>query len=45
VGRWLVERVFEPGARWHYDELARRATGSPVAPDAFADQFVTAVSR
>jgi peptidyl-dipeptidase A len=45
VGRWLVERIFRPGARWHYDELARSATGSAVVPDAFADQFVTAAPR
>jgi peptidyl-dipeptidase A len=44
VGQWLVERVFEPGARYHYDELARRATGSPVTADAFADQFVIAAA-
>ena len=43
VGTWLSERVFRPGGRWHYDELARRATGSPVAPEAFADQFLAEV--
>ncbi len=43
AGEWLTERVFRPGARWHYDELARRATGSPVRPDAFAEQFLAEV--
>lgn len=40
VGRWLSANVFEPGARLHYEELARRATGAPVSPDAFAEQFL-----
>lgn len=40
VGEWLTANVFEPGARHHYEELARRATGSPLAPDAFAEQFL-----
>ncbi len=44
AGAWLTERVFRPGARWHYDELARRATGTAVAPEAFADQFLAEVS-
>jgi len=44
VGEWFTERVFRPGARWHYDELARQATGSAVAPEAFAEQFLAEVS-
>ena len=44
VGEWLGDHVFRPGATWHYDELAERATGSAVAPDAFAAQFLTAVA-
>lgn len=44
VGKWLIDRIFTPGARWHYDEFARRATGSPVTPDAFAGQFLAPVT-
>ncbi|MBW3660258.1 MAG: M2 family metallopeptidase [Gemmatimonadetes bacterium] len=40
AGGWLVEQIFRPGARLHYAALARRATGGPVAPDAFAEQFL-----
>lgn len=45
VGEWLRERIFLPGATWHYDELAERATDSPVGPEAFASQFLTAVAE
>jgi peptidyl-dipeptidase A len=45
VGDWLVERIFRPGATYHYDELAERATGSAVGPEAFASQFLTAVAE
>jgi peptidyl-dipeptidase A len=45
VGDWLLESIFRPGATWHYDELAERATGSPVGPEAFAAQFLTAVAE
>lgn len=44
VGAWLAERVFEPGALRHFDELAESATGSPVGPDAFAAQFLGATA-
>ena len=43
VGDWLLERIFQPGATYHYDELAERATGSAVGPHAFASQFLTPV--
>ena len=40
VGTWLTERIFQPGAALHYDDLAAAATGSPVGPEAFAMQFL-----
>ena len=40
TGAWLAERIFAPGASLHYDELARRATGEPVGPAAFAEEFL-----
>jgi peptidyl-dipeptidase A len=44
VGEWLTANVFRPGARFHYDDLARAATGEPVGPDAFAEQFLAGVA-
>jgi peptidyl-dipeptidase A len=44
VGTWLRERIFEPGALPHYDELAETSTGSRVGPEAFAAQFLSPVA-
>ncbi len=41
MGAWLTERVFRAGARFHYDDLARAATGEAVGPEAFAAQYIT----
>lgn len=40
VGAWLTEHIFRPGARFHFDELARAATGEAVGSAAFAEQFL-----
>ncbi len=40
AGDWLLEQIFRPGARVHYETLARQATGERVSPEAFAEQFV-----
>jgi peptidyl-dipeptidase A len=40
VGAWLTEHIFRPGAGFHYDELARAATGEAVGSRAFAEQFL-----
>ena len=45
VGTWLKERIFQPGALLHYDELAESATGAGVGPEAFASQFLSAVAN
>jgi peptidyl-dipeptidase A len=45
VGAWLLDRIFQPGATLHYDELAERATGAAVGPEAFASQFLAAVAE
>ena len=42
VGAYLRERVFGPGTLYSWNELVKRATGSPLAPKAFAAQFVSA---
>ncbi|MFO1076086.1 MAG: hypothetical protein U1F67_00015, partial [Rubrivivax sp.] len=43
VGEFLIDAVFRPGARQHYDDLTRHATGSPLTADAFAAEFVAEV--
>ena len=40
VGAFLRDRVFLAGKRFRWDELVRRATGEPLAPDHFVAQFV-----
>lgn len=40
VGEFLRESVFRYGKRYRWDELVRRASGHPLAPDHFVDQFV-----
>jgi peptidyl-dipeptidase A len=40
VGTFLRERVFHAGKRFRWDELVKRATGAPLAPDHFVEQFV-----
>lgn len=42
TGRFLVERIFTPGARWPWNELIRQATGQPLNPDIFIREFVNA---
>ena len=39
VGKFIVDKVFGPGARYDWSELTRFATGSDLAPDAFARRF------
>jgi peptidyl-dipeptidase A len=41
VGAWLRSRVYAPGARWRWDELLERATGSPLSVEPYAAQFVS----
>jgi peptidyl-dipeptidase A len=40
VGTFLRENVFQAGKRFRWDELVQRATGEPLAPDHFVEQFV-----
>jgi peptidyl-dipeptidase A len=39
VGKFMRERVFEPGLSLNWNELTRRATGAPLGPEAFAEEF------
>ena len=40
VGRYLIDQVFAPGAKWPWQESVRRVTGEPLSAQAFAAQFV-----
>lgn len=40
VGDFLREDVFAPGAVYHWNDMIERATGDPLAPKYFVDQFV-----
>jgi len=40
IGKYLRENVFGPGARYHWNEMIRRATGEPLTPRYFVDQFI-----
>ena len=41
VGKYLKERVFDPGKRLPPDEMIRAATGESLTPDYFVAQFVS----
>jgi peptidyl-dipeptidase A len=40
VGNYLRQNVFEPGARYHWNEMIQRATGEPLTPKYFVEQFL-----
>jgi len=40
VGGFLREKVFEPGAVYHWNGMIERATGEPLTPKYFVAQFV-----
>jgi peptidyl-dipeptidase A len=42
VGRYLVEKIFRPGARYDWNTLLKRATGEDLNPGHFVAQFVDA---
>ena len=39
---FLRERYFKPGASMRWDALVEKATGAPLSPSTFAEEFVTA---
>jgi peptidyl-dipeptidase A len=41
VGRYVRMNVFGPGARYLWNELIVRATGRPLSPKCFVEQFVS----
>ncbi len=40
VGNYLKENIFKPGKRYPWNEMIKRATGSPLKADFFARQFL-----
>ena len=40
VGAYLVENVFRPGNRVRWDALIEAATGEPLTPRYFIEQFL-----
>ena len=40
LGDYLREKVLGPGALYHWDDMIERATGEPLTPKYFVEQFV-----
>lgn len=40
VGNFIREKVLGPGAVYHWNEMIKRATGEPLTPKYFVEQFV-----
>jgi len=41
IGKYLRTRVFGPGAHYHWNEMIERATGEPLTPRYFVDQWIS----
>jgi peptidyl-dipeptidase A len=41
VGRFLKDAVFSHGARYRWDRLIERATGEPLTPRYFVEEFAS----
>ena len=39
VGARLIEKVFKPGMRWHWNRFVQEATGEPLSPRAFVEEL------
>ncbi|MBA7666953.1 hypothetical protein ES703_75038 [subsurface metagenome] len=40
VGDYLREKVLQPGALYHWNEMIERATGESLTPKYFVNQFI-----
>ena len=40
VGKYLIEKVFAPGSRYHWNVMIEQATGEKLTPKYYAEQFV-----
>ncbi|HAH96652.1 MAG TPA: peptidase M3A and M3B thimet/oligopeptidase F [Firmicutes bacterium] len=41
AGKFLIEQVFRPGARYHWNEMLQKATGEKLNPAHYLKQFVS----
>ncbi|HON42258.1 MAG TPA: M2 family metallopeptidase [Bacillota bacterium] len=39
AGRWLIDSVLGPGAKWHWNEMIQRATGSGLSDQPFVNDI------
>ena len=40
VGPFLIERIFKPGSRYHWNKMLQNATGENLNPEHFVGQFI-----
>jgi peptidyl-dipeptidase A len=40
LGRFLLKKVFEPAAVYHWNQMITNATGEPLSPKYFVAEFV-----
>jgi peptidyl-dipeptidase A len=40
VGKYLIEKIFQPGARYRWDKFIELATGEPLTSKYFVEEFV-----
>lgn len=40
LGKWLIENIYSPGAKYRWNELLIHATGETLTPKYFAEQFI-----
>ncbi|MBN1846029.1 MAG: M2 family metallopeptidase [Sedimentisphaerales bacterium] len=40
IGQWFQKEIFAPGTLYRWDELIERATGEPLTPRYFVQQFI-----
>ena len=40
VGKYFIDKVFKPGAKYYWDDMIEKATGEKLTPKYYAKQFV-----
>jgi len=40
LGRYLRQNILAPGARYHWNEMITKATGEPLNPSYFVEQYI-----
>lgn len=41
IGKYLRTKVFGPGARYHWNDMIRQATGEPLTPKYFVNEWIS----